>query len=163
MATWTSATAAIRAKVEATLGDAGTAAIVPGYDEIPDGADIDNFADLFLRKGYAVNIQEAETVESSVKTSNRVESRTYTINLSREVNIVTTNTEGFFSLKNEMLEHSEVLRVAFENDHTLGGTVVDIDWQGDGGIDELTDPKPENQGARYYIMSTEYSVTIQFR
>ena len=163
MSTWTATTTAIRDKVEAVLGDGGTAALVPGYDEIPDGADIDGHADLFMRKGYAVQIQEAETVESSVKTSNRVEERTYLISIAREVNIVRTNTDGFFSLKNEMLEHSELVRLAFETDNTLGGCVIDIEWQGDGGVDELIDPQPENAGQRYYIMGTEYAVKIQFR
>lgn len=167
MSTWTAATQAIRDKVEATIGAGGTAALSHAYTEIPDGADIEGHADLFLRKGYSINIQEAETVESSVKTSNRVEERSYIIQLTREVAIVRTNTEAFVSLKSEMIEHSELVRKAFETDHTLsaGGssTVIDIDWQGDSGVDEIIDPDPERAGRRYYIIATEYAVKIQFR
>ena len=167
MSTWTAATQAIRDKVEATLGAGGTAGLSHAYTEIPDGADIDGHADLFMRKGYAVNIQEADTVESSVKTRNRVEERTYSIQLTREVNVVRTNTEAFVSLKSEMIEHSELVRNAFETDNTLsaGGssTVIDIDWQGDSGVDEIIDPDPERAGRRYYIIGTEYAVKIQFR
>lgn len=163
MSTWTAATAAIRAKVEATVGDGGTAAIVPGYDEIPDGADIDRYADLFLRKGYAVEIADSSPIDLSVKTTNRVEERSYVVLLTREVNLVSTNTEGFVSLKSEMMEHSEALREAFDDDNTLGGVVIDIEWQGDTGIVELQDPQPDNPGPRYYNIGTEYLVKLQFR
>ena len=161
MSTWTLATNAVRAKVEATLGDGGTLSLVPGYDEIPDGADIDGHADLFLRKGYSVNILESDTAISGF-CSETIENRNYTVILTREVNIVRTNTEGFVSIKNEMLDHSEELRKALCRDLTLGGVVIDITWQGDTGIDEITDPSPDNPGPRYYILGVEFTVQIRF-
>lgn len=161
MATWTAATNAVRAKVEATLGDGGTLGLVPGYDEIPDGADIDGHADLFLRKGYSVNILESGNVVTTT-CAESIEERNYTVILSREVPIVRTNTEGFVSIKNEMLDHSEELRKALCRDQTLGGTIIDITWIGDGGIDEITDPSPENPGPRYYILGVEFTVQIRF-
>ena len=161
MSTWTLATNAIRAKIEATIGDGGTLSLVPGYDEIPDGADIEGHADLFLRKGYAVNILEADPLISGA-CSETIENRNYTITLSRDVPIVRTNTEGFVSIKNEMLDHSEELRKAFCRDLTLGGAITDITWLGDTGIDEITDPSPDNPGPRYYIMGIEFEVKIRF-
>lgn len=154
MSTWTEATDAFCAKVEATIGSA----TARRYVAIPEAIDLEEGGELFLRKGYAIDIGGANRRAQSVKQL-ALEDRTYLITLTREVNRTATNTDSRKSLKEEMLEDAESLRVAFDADHILGGCVIDTNWQSDSGITEFL----EGDRDKYYIMGIQYTMTIEFR
>lgn len=148
---WTDVTSAICDKVEATIG-ASTRRYVP----IPEAIDLDQGGALYLRRGYAVDIRDASPIRRGT-CSEVIAERLYLITLTREVNRTATNTDSRKSLKVEMLEDAELLRVAMCADQSLGGTASGIIWTADSGVSEFLEADRD----KYYIIGINYAVTLK--
>ncbi len=153
MSNWTDATNAFCDKIEATIGSS-----TQGYVPIPEAIDLEEGGELYLRKGYAVDLGPAARTTASV-CGPIIAERTYLVTLTRQVNVVATNTEGRKSLKTEMMEDSELIRLAMCDDNNLGGEVIGVDWVSDSGVSEFL----ESDRDKYYIMGIQYTLTIELR
>ena len=150
---WTDATEAFSDKVESIIGST-----TRRYVQIPESIDLEDGGELYLRKGYAIDIGAASKINSSV-CGPIISERTYLLTLTREVNRTATNSSGRRSLKEEMLEDAELMRAALCLDATLTGKVISIDWNSDSGVSEFL----ESDRSKYYIMGIQYTLTIELR
>ena len=154
---WSNVLTELRAKAQAILG---VGALDPYYCEIPDGANLNDQADLYMTQGFEWQLNEADLAGDNFNQL-RIQQRSFSLIMTREVNIVSTNTDGFASLKTEIMNHAELVRVAIAADKQLNQKAIEAYWISDTGINEITDPNPENPGARYYVLASEYLVKIE--
>jgi hypothetical protein len=154
---WSNVLTELRAKTESSIG-AGS--ITPYYCEIPEGANLNDSADLYMTQGFVWELNEADLAGDNFNNL-RVQQRSLSLIITREININSTNTSGFATLKTEMLAHAELVRLQIAGDRQLNQKAIDAYWISDSGINEITDPNPENPGARYYVLASEYLVKIE--
>jgi len=143
-------------KVEATIGKSSLLG-VDGYYHAPDSIDPDQNPENILRKSFAVDFQASEKVQASVKTR-LIQDRLFSVILTKEFGTTRPNAGALQSVKMDLLEDSETLRVAFLNDHTLSSKVVDVDWISDDGVPEYLGDKK-----KFFILTVFYAVRLDIR
>lgn len=143
-------------KIEDTVGKSALP-VNDAYVHLPDSIDPDLNPETLLRKGFAVDFGPAAQVSQSTKIRS-IQDRVFALLLIREVTTVRSNTSGIQSVKLDLIEDSETIRTAFCNDHTLGGTVADVEWLSDDGIPAYLGDKK-----KFFVLTVNYAVRLDIR
>lgn len=143
-------------KIEATIGR--TSALgAAGYYHAPDSIAPELNPELILRKAYAVDFLNAEPVSSSVK-HRLIQDRVFSVLLIKEVGATRPNAGQLQSVKLDLIEDSEIVRVAFDDDHTLSGKVSDVQWLNDDGVPEYLGDE-----TKFFVLTVNYAVRLDIR
>ena len=124
------------------------------YNELPDAYDLEGNTELFLRKGYAVQVGSGNNeVERSVS-CHRWTTRTFTFILTNKVTTTRENKDSMKALQKAILEDQETILQALYYDRTLGELAQDAIFISDAGIEYLTIDE-----VKYFRIDTTIEVT----
>ena len=123
-----------------------------GYSRIPNPYNLEDNAEIKLRKGYGVAMREGENTNRQVNCKFSVQ-RNMEIVLSRLYTEQDENAVTRSSLEKLLFEDQYALINDFEQDLTINGETMYTKWVSDGGIEFLT-----GASGRFLVLRTQFSL-----
>lgn len=110
------------------------AAALPTYKRIPNPYIMDSNNQLVLSRGYGVAFGPGNRVDLHVGCRISYE-RIFNVMLVKLVTTTDHNVSARETLEKQLIEDFTTLRVALENDFTLSGQCIRVDYSSDSGIE----------------------------
>lgn len=123
-----------------------------GYNKIPNPYNLEDNAEIKLRKGYGVAFLSGQNTNRNVNCKFSVE-RTMEVVLTRLYTEQDENATNRASLEKLIFEDQYKLINDFEQDITINGQTMYTKWVSDGGIEFLA-----GVSGRFYILRTQFSL-----
>ena len=131
--------------------------VLPTYAHIPNPYEIENNPGRLLDKGFAVAIGESSNQRRMIK-QQLFELRTFEVFLIRRATHTENNVASRVSLEQVIMEDAFLLKKEFENETTLGGLCVQIEWESDSGLAYIVPEGTDNSRDKYYALNMVFSV-----
>lgn len=122
------------------------------YTKIRDPYEPDANPEVLLRKGYGIAIGDGLNSERLLSCKLSVE-RTFNIILVNTITATPNNKAAMATLEKNLMEDQFTLINAVEKDAGLNGTVRNVAYQADSGIDFL-----EGDSSRHLLLETQFVV-----